>query len=79
MSGFKGKDEEDLKWEQQCILLLRDAEMQSSQKGKYLALSDPIWYNLFLTCSIPYDLINLSSINAFDGNSRKKNAYPMGE
>lgn len=33
MSGSKGKDEEDLKWEQQCILLLRDAEMPSSQKG----------------------------------------------
>ncbi|KAF2532126.1 hypothetical protein F2Q70_00031694 [Brassica cretica] len=32
MSGSKGKDEEDLKWEQQCILLLRDAEMPSSQK-----------------------------------------------
>lgn len=80
MSGSKGKDEEDLKWEQQCILLLRDAEMQSSQKGEHLALSDPIWYNLFLTCSIPYDLINinLSSINAFDGNSRKKNALPHG-
>lgn len=80
MSGSKGKDEEDLKWEQQCILLLRDAEMQSSQKGEHLALSDPIWYNLFLTCSIPYDLINinLSSINAFDGNSTKKNALPHG-
>lgn len=50
MSGFKGKDEEDLKWEQQCILLLHDAEMQSSEKGEHLDLSDPVCYNLFLTC-----------------------------
>lgn len=64
MSGSKGKGEEDLKWEQQCILLLHDAEMQSSQKGEHLVLTDPICYNLFLTYSISYDLIyiNLSSI-----------------
>lgn len=31
MSSSKGKDEEDLKWEQQC-LLLNDVEMRRGQK-----------------------------------------------